>query len=71
MDILKVDRPVDLSELKYILCLRASQKPKGRKENSMKFYSRIVFSSATNCVPYILSKALEMAFKTWFFQSHQ
>lgn len=31
MDTLKVDRPVDLSELKYILGLVASQKPRGRK----------------------------------------
>lgn len=29
----------------------------------MKFYSRIVFSLATNGVPYILSKALEMGIK--------
>lgn len=48
MDILKVDRPVDLPELKHILGLVASQKPRGRKGGNMKLYSRVFFSAATN-----------------------
>jgi len=55
MDILKVDRPVDLSELKYILGLAASQKPRGRKGNNVKFYSRFFFQQQHTTSFYILS----------------